>query len=819
MNRFFDRHKKTIIWIMVIGFFLGSVGLAAFQYMQPGGGSSSSDEDPETNVALVVNGDEISESEFQNTYDNLIQRQESLYSQFDQDFSSMLEGASGSLYELRIKSQAVDTLLEGSLIDQVADDRGIEVSGQEVNNQYDDQLDSLLEQQDWTLDQLKSALSAQGRDYDQFESTMKDDIRTQLRREELRSQVIGEIDPTDEELRTYYEDNIDNYVQSPSKVKASRIVVDSEARANDLKAEMDDDAGYFEEYADENDLETDMGWFERGDNPSAVDELAFSLEAGEIGGPVETADGWQILKVEDKQEREVQEFEEIQDQLREEYISQEENKKYQDWYEGVKDDAEIDIRLPVVEAYREAQEDFQAGLEAYESLKDNSEVSDPYIPYYIGRLYQEEISELEDESDSSAEDDGKEEKIAEYKEKAVENYLEVVRQTENSDGDFLNRVKQLAPENAEVNFYLGQYQVDNNMYSDAAESFEQAIDSDPDYVAAYVDYGDMLVEMESYERAVDRYEEALDIAGENVNILNKLADAYRQDEQYEKAASTYEKALDESPDNFTATKGLGDVYREQGEPEEAIEYYNDALDIRADTDTSLSLARVYLEADELEDAKMELDAVLSTNPYSGEAYSLLGDYYREEGRDERALEEYREGLARTQDRDLRIDISQKILEETPDDTETRFTLAQAYQESHVYESAIEQYEEVVDRTEDKTEKREAYAGLGEVYMSKTEYGKAKESLQEGLELAETPVQRLGFYQNLLQADEEENGEEDLTDVGKEALLRIGEVKIDQGNYSEAEEHLSRLNELDSSYETEEVEELLSRVESSDQEQD
>ncbi|MFW6071084.1 MAG: tetratricopeptide repeat protein [Candidatus Bipolaricaulota bacterium] len=819
MNRFFDRHKKTIIWIMVIGFFLGSVGLAAFQYMQPGGGSSSEDSGSGTSVALVVNGDEIKESEFQNTYDNLMQRQESLYSQLDRDFSSMLEGASGKLFELRIKSQAVDSLIEGALIDQKAEERGIQISDGEVNSRYDDQLDSLLEQQGWTLDQLKSALSSQGRTYDEFESTMKDDIRTQLSREKLRDQVIGEIDPTEEDLRNYYEENMDTYVQTPSRVRASHIVVDSEDRAKDIKNKIDENPDYFQEYVEENEVEADMGWLQKGEQPQAVEEVAFSLEPGEVGGPVRTSDGWQILKVEEKQERQVQDFEENKEKIREDYVDQEESQRYQDWYDEVKSEASIEIQLPVVEAYGTAQDDFQAGLEAYRELEESNEVRDQYIPYYIGRLYQEEIDRLKEESDSSSENGDREEKIGRYERKAVENYLEVIKETQSKDGDLLNRAKDLAPQNPEVNYYLARYQAENKKYSRAAESFKRAIESDKEYVAAYVDYGDMLVELENYEEAINQYRKGLELSDDNVNIMNKLAGAYSQAGQYDEAASIYERVLEESSDNFSAMKGLGDLYREQGESDMAIEYYNDALNVRSDTETSLSLARVYLKTGELEDAKMELDRVISTSPYNGEAYSLRGDYFLKEDRPERALEEYREGLARAQDAEIRIEISKKILDQEPEDKETRFTLARAYQEEHVYDSAIEQYREIIDRTEDQTELREAYSGLGQVYLSRTEYEKARETFQKGLELAETSVQRLDFYQNLLKADEEQNGEEDLSEVGKQALLEIAEIRIDQGDYSAAKERLNRLKELDSGFKEERVEELSGRIESSDQGQD
>jgi foldase protein PrsA len=818
VNRFFDRHKKTIIWVMVIGFFLGSVGLAAFQYMSPGGGGSSDQGDSGTTVALVVNGDEVPESEFQNTYDNLVQRQKSLYSQFGRDFSKMLEGASGKQYELRIKSSAMDSLIQQTLVKQEADKKDIKVSDQKVDSKYNEQLNSLLEQQGWTLDQLKSALSAQGRTYDKFQTTMRKDIRAQLRREELRNQVVGEIDPTDEELKTYYNDNIDTYVQSPSKVKASHLVFGSEDKAKEVKSKIDENPDYFNEYAKENDLDTDMGWFQKGEKSTAIDNLAFSLDSGEVGGPVETPDGWQVLRVNEKQERQVPSFEEIRDKVSEDYVSEEENSRYQDWYNKVKSEADIDLRLPVVEAYRTAQDDFEAGLEAYGELEEGTEVNDPYIPYYIGRLYQRRADELGNQSESSAEVENVQEKISEYEEKAVDNYLKVVRQTGSRDGDLLNRVKGLAPDNAEVNYYLGRYNRTNGSYSRAAQNFEQAIESNPDYVGAYVEYGDMLVELEDYKRAIKQYKSALERADQNVNILNKLAQAYGEDKQYEKAVSTYQKTLDQSANNFTARKGLGDIYMEQGKVEKAIDNYNKALGIRADAETSLSLARAYLQTGELEDAKMELDSVLSTNPYSGEAYMLMGDYYLKQDSTERALEEYRQGLDRTQGEELTIEISSKILEQAPGDIETRFALARAYQSQHVYESAIEEYREILNRSEATAERREAYAGLGEVYTSKTEYGKAKEFLKKGLKLAQSSVQRLDFYQSMLKADEEENGKDNLSSLGKEALLGIAEVRINQGNNAAAEEKLNRLKELDSGYKEEKVKELMGRIQSTGQEQ-
>ncbi|MFW6111561.1 MAG: tetratricopeptide repeat protein [Candidatus Bipolaricaulota bacterium] len=812
MNRFFERYKSTIIWIMVIGFFLGSVGLAAFQYMRPGGSSSGKD-GSEEEVALVVNGDEISGTEFNNSYENLVERQKSLYSQFGQDFSRLMEGARGKLYELRLKSQTVDSLIEQILAREEAEKQGIKPGSGEVAQKYEEQLNSILEQQDWNLDQLKAALESQGRTYKEFEENMKEEVRTQLQREQLRNEVVGSIDPSEKELKTYYQDNIESYVQSPSKVKASHIVFDTQTKAQTIRDKVKTDPSYFDEYVKNNEVDSEVGWFKKGEKEKELEDLAFSLGVGEVGGPVKTSSGWEVLRIEDKQERVVPELEEIRDKVKEDYVSQEEQTRYDNWYKEVKEKASIEIKLPVVRAYRKAQEDFQAGLEAYQELKDENPSIDSYLPYYIGRLYEQRISTLKEEEESSKAEEVQE-KINDYEQKAVKNYMEVVRETGSSAGDLLNRVVELDPDNPEANYYLGRYQLQNKQYSTAAQSFQKAIESRPDYVAAYVDYGELLVELRDYEEAAEQFKKALDLASDNINIMNNLAHAYLKSKQYGKAEDSYNEVLEMAPNNFNAKKGLGDLYSEQGNYEDAIKYYNDALRVEADDDTSLALGRAYLETGQLEDAKSELESLLRRSPYNSEGYMLLGDYYRRKELPDRALEEYREGLARTQDGELRIKISKRILEQDPGDTETRFTLAKAYQDQHIYDSAIEQYNEILQRTEGLSEKREALRGLGKAHLKKTNYDRATEYYQEGLELADTSVQRLEIYQGLLEADEGKNGEDNLSRVGKEALLKIAEININQGRSSDAKEKLERLSNLDPEYRRERVEELLEEVNTS-----
>lgn len=813
MNRFFERYKAVIIWIMVIGFFLGGVGLVAFRYFTPGSNSGNGDGSSKT-VALLVNGEKIYEQRFQSVYDNIVSQQESLYRRFGQDFSKLLEGTSGNYYKLRLKSRAIDQLVRQTIVTQEANQRGINPNQDVVQQRYDKELNSLLEQQDWSLDQLKSALRAQDRTYEEFERTVKANIKQQIKLEQLKKQVAGKIDPTDEELKNYYSEHKDNYVQTPAKVNASHLQFDTQTEAKTVLEQVQTGSKTFDQYAEEEE-NVDMGWFQKGDKSPGVEDLAFSLEVGEVGGPVQTAEGWELIRIDDKQDREVPSFDSIKDQVRSDYISAQRDEKYQEWYSEVEKNADIELKLPLLKAYRTAQnEGFEQGLAAYKDLQETNPMDYPYLPYYIGRLYEQRAGELETDLSETDKEERKEElneKISKYEKKAVSNYMEVVRETGSNDQDLLSRVLALAPKNPEANYYLGIAQMNQARYTQAVNNFKTAIESKSDYVAAYIKYGDVLVTLDNYEKAIQQYKKVLDMSGDNVSVLNKLAQAYKESGNFEKAEETYKKALDVNPGNFDAKKGLGDLYREGKKFEQAIKYYNDALAVRADTETGVSLGRTYLQNGDLDEAKSEFENVLTTDPYNAKAYLGIGDVYMQKDMPEMALDQYRDGLARTQSGDLVIKLAKRIIDQKPNDLETRFTLARAYREKHIYESAIEQYKAILTRTDSGTEKREAYSGLGDSYLKKTDYDQAKEYYQNGLDVSETEVERLTFYKGLLNADQEKNGEDNLTETGKRALLKIAEINVNQGDQANAEEKLNRLKELDPNYQKDKVEKLLNEI--------
>jgi peptidyl-prolyl cis-trans isomerase C len=61
----------------------------------------------------------------------------------------------------------------------------------------------------------------------------------------------------------------------------------------------------------------DLGYFTRDQMVPEFSEVAFSLEKGQMSGPVKTQFGWHVLKVEDKRAREPLPFEQVRGQIEE----------------------------------------------------------------------------------------------------------------------------------------------------------------------------------------------------------------------------------------------------------------------------------------------------------------------------------------------------------------------------------------------------------------------------------------------------------------------------------------------------------------------
>lgn len=149
-------------------------------------------------------------------------------------------------------------------------------------------------------------------------------------------------------LRQAYEEQ---YVEAEpvEQIRASHILVESREKADDLFSQLEEGADFAKLAEDHGTDSTatrggDLGWFAKGDMVPAFGDAAFATEPGEVAGPVETPYGWHLIKVVEKRERPVPEFEEVQQALLEQVTQQAQTAIVQE----LREKAEVELSEPML---------------------------------------------------------------------------------------------------------------------------------------------------------------------------------------------------------------------------------------------------------------------------------------------------------------------------------------------------------------------------------------------------------------------------------------------------------------------------------------
>ena len=148
------------------------------------------------------------------------------------------------------------------------------------------------------------------------------------------NKVISAVKVTDEEVRKYYDDNIDRFQQGES-VNADHILVDSKEKALDILAKIESGEISFADAAKEystcpsGQRGGNLGDFGRGQMVPEFDKAVFELEVGEITKtPVATQFGYHLIKLNSKSEGEVMPFEQIATQLTDMVLNEKRHEAY-----------------------------------------------------------------------------------------------------------------------------------------------------------------------------------------------------------------------------------------------------------------------------------------------------------------------------------------------------------------------------------------------------------------------------------------------------------------------------------------------------------
>lgn len=251
----------------------------------------------------------------------------------------------------KIVENTLDDMINEELMVQAAVDSKLEVKDKEIR----DALDEIKRQNKLDDAGLEAALAQQGFTI----ASYKKDVRRQLLRMRAMSMLVRpRVSVTDEDIRARY-DEMSRRSSAVSKVHLHHVLIalpdkPSEAQLTAAKAKAAEviqraRAGEsFEElakqYSDDDSTSAaggDLGMIEPGTIATEWEEVVFSMEKGEVRGPVSGPRGLHVFYVSELVKDDVKPFEEVKEQIRNELYRVEMDKQTRQWMDELRKKAYI----------------------------------------------------------------------------------------------------------------------------------------------------------------------------------------------------------------------------------------------------------------------------------------------------------------------------------------------------------------------------------------------------------------------------------------------------------------------------------------------
>ncbi|HXU73335.1 MAG TPA: peptidylprolyl isomerase [Polyangia bacterium] len=293
-------------------------------------------------VVAVVNDDIILDTELEQTAAGM-------YRGPDPDT------AEGKKQWTETKRKALDSMIDGKLVQQQAAELKLSVTSEEV----DRAVQQVKDQNHLDDASFKQALEQQGFTMEGYRKILRKQI---LELKVVNTAVRSRVTVSDDEVKTYYKQNeklVAGDRQSHLRQilvavpdKGSEADVAAKKRVADKVAELARGGTSFTElakqYSDDDGTKSaggDLGWVGKGVLVDALDDAMASMEPGDVRGPIQTDRGWVILQLVDRKSGDVKPFDEIKEQLRKQLYDQQVEKAQQSWIRELRKKAHVDVRL------------------------------------------------------------------------------------------------------------------------------------------------------------------------------------------------------------------------------------------------------------------------------------------------------------------------------------------------------------------------------------------------------------------------------------------------------------------------------------------
>ncbi|MBW2992181.1 peptidylprolyl isomerase [Candidatus Woesearchaeota archaeon] len=307
----------VIIVLVVIAAIVGAYYKGWIKLKMPAGGS----------LAAKVNGEGITTEELDKQYELFF----------------ILVGYPESMKEQITKELYLNQMIVEEMMLQEAEGVGISpllVTDEELR----EALDVYIKTNGISSKQLAENLVDKGLTIEDLQEYFKKQIAIN---KFLNETMLGELKVSDDEVKAYYENNIDQFTAQEGQIRARHILVGTEEEAEEIIRELRGGAD-FAEMAMERSLDTasgvrggELGFFTKEMMVKEFGDAAFELTVNKISNPVETEFGWHVIQ---RQNDKIL-FDEVKDLLKQQLSQERQRIVLQTYIKQLEAKAEIENYL------------------------------------------------------------------------------------------------------------------------------------------------------------------------------------------------------------------------------------------------------------------------------------------------------------------------------------------------------------------------------------------------------------------------------------------------------------------------------------------
>ncbi len=204
-------------------------------------------------------------------------------------------------------------------------------------------LDELINQELFYAEALANELEKN----EEFVKEMED-VRMNMLKQFYVRQLLADIDVPEEEVEAYFNDHKADF-SKPAQAKASHILVDTEEKAVEIKAEIEgglsfEDAAAKYSSCPSNAKGGDLGFFGQGQMVPEFETAVFGMEVGEMSAPVQTQFGFHLIKKTEVQEAGEAAFAEVRQDIVQQISVKKQNETYYGKADALKEKYSVEVK-------------------------------------------------------------------------------------------------------------------------------------------------------------------------------------------------------------------------------------------------------------------------------------------------------------------------------------------------------------------------------------------------------------------------------------------------------------------------------------------